>query len=205
MAQPTNIYILRLQCGKFYIGRSQHPMKRYDEHVRGEGSAWTKKYPPINVERIVSNVSPFEEDRYTKEYMSQYGIENVRGGAYCDVELDDFQVEALQIEIWGANNKCIRCGRGGHFVKDCYASKDVNGLWITTSQSDSDSEYDSEDYVWACRKCDKEFSDEDICDKHESRCRGNYLVVTPPITHPATTTTQCYSCGKLGHYARDCN
>ena len=198
----TNIYILRLEGGRFYIGKSNNPMKRYEEHLRGEGAAWTRRYRPVGVERIVSQVSPFEEDRYTKEYMSAHGIDNVRGGSYCDVELDDFQREALQVEIWSANNKCIRCGRGGHFVRDCYAARDVNGEVIGCSSS---SPSDSDEMVWVCEKCDREFSDEEVCVVHERHCRGNYLVVTPSSGIPATRTTRCYSCGKWGHYARDCD
>jgi cellular nucleic acid-binding protein len=205
MAQPsqTNIYILRLEGGKYYIGKSNNPMKRYEEHLRGEGSAWTKKYRPVGVERIVSNTSSFDEDKYTKEYMSKYGIENVRGGSYCEIKLDDFQIEALQVEIWGANNKCKRCGRSGHFVKDCYATFDVNGYRIDgdsdSSGSESDSDYDSDDIVWACGKCDKEFSDEETCDRHEHHCRGNYMVISQQ-----DNSFRCYCCGKTGHYARNC-
>jgi predicted GIY-YIG superfamily endonuclease len=189
----TNIYILRLEGGKYYVGKSKDPMKRYQEHLRGEGSAWTKRYKPIGVDRIVSQANSFDEDRYTKEYMSKYGIENVRGGSYCEIELDNFQIETLQIEIWGANNKCKRCGRSGHFIKNCYARKDVNGMELNYD-SETDSEYDSEDYVWACRTCEKEFSDEETCDRHELSCRP----------HPSSSS-RCYRCGKIGHYARHCS
>jgi len=195
----TNIYILRLEGGRFYVGKSHNPMKRYEEHVRGEGSAWTRRYRPVGVERIVSQASPFDEDRYTKEYMSLHGIDNVRGGSYCDVELDDFQREALQVEIWAANNKCTRCGRGGHFVRDCYAGRDVNGV-VISGDSETDSEYESEDMVWACGKCDKEFLDEEVCDRHVEHCRGNYMVVS----HFDALQARCYCCGKIGHVARDC-
>ena len=48
----TNIYILRLEGGKYYVGKSDNPTKRYQEHLNGSGSAWTKKYPPISVLEI---------------------------------------------------------------------------------------------------------------------------------------------------------
>ena len=117
----TNIYILRLQGGKYYIGKSDNPMKRYQEHIDGNGSIWTRKYKPINVITIIENASPFDEDKYTKEYMAKYGIENVRGGTYTSIQLDSIQLETIEREIRGAHDKCTRCGRVGHFARDCYA------------------------------------------------------------------------------------
>ncbi len=95
----THIYILRLEGGKFFIGSSKNPMKRYEEHVRGEGGAWTKQHRPLGVERIVSQANVLDEDRYTKQYMTEYGIDAVRGGSYRDVELTREQQETLQQEF----------------------------------------------------------------------------------------------------------
>ena len=122
----TNIYILKLKDRKYYVGKSDNPMARYQEHLNGTGSAWTNRYKPVTVEKIIQNASNFDEDKYTKEYMAQYGIDNVRGGTYVSLELDDFQKEILNREIWGAQNKCTRCGRLGHFINDCFAKSDIN-------------------------------------------------------------------------------
>jgi predicted GIY-YIG superfamily endonuclease len=123
----TNIYVLRLEGGRYYVGKTDNFERRKQEHLNGTASAWTKKYKPVAVEEIIRNTSPFDEDRYTKEYMSKYGMDRVSGGSYVKVELDDFQKEALNMEIWGAKNKCTQCGRAGHFVKDCYATTDASG------------------------------------------------------------------------------
>lgn len=123
----TNIYILRLKDGKYYVGKSDDPMKRYEEHIKGKGSSWTQCYKPIGLVKIIPNVSSFEEDKITKEYMSKYGIDNVRGGSYVSHELDDIQEEALRREIWGAKDCCTICGRKGHFAKNCYAKTDIEG------------------------------------------------------------------------------
>ena len=123
----TNIYILRLQGGRFYVGKSADTARRYQEHLAGTASAWTRKYKPVALERVITNASPFDEDKYTKELMAKHGIDKVRGGAYVTEALEDFQEEALRREIWGAGDKCTLCGRAGHFVKDCYARTDVEG------------------------------------------------------------------------------
>jgi predicted GIY-YIG superfamily endonuclease len=121
----TNIYILKLRSGKYYVGKSANPMERYQQHLDGKGSAWTKKYKPVSLEKVISNVSPFDEDKYTKEYMKKHGIENVRGGAYVTEKLDEVQEESLKRELWAATDKCTRCGRGGHFVSTCHAMTEI--------------------------------------------------------------------------------
>ena len=124
------IYILRLKAGKYYIGKTKNVDKRWTEHTAGCGSGWTKKYPPVSLVKSVVSTSQFDEDRYVKEYMGKYGIENVRGGTYSNVVLDANCIAVLEKEIRHSNNLCVRCGRGTHFVKDCYATTDSDGMVI---------------------------------------------------------------------------
>ena len=121
----TNIYILKLINSKYYVGKTSNIEKRFQVHLNGSGSFWTKIHKPIEIEKIIPNASPYDEDRYTKEYMGIYGINNVRGGSYVTKELDENQVALLQKEIWGAQNLCFKCG-GNHFVKDNYKESTVN-------------------------------------------------------------------------------
>jgi predicted GIY-YIG superfamily endonuclease len=121
----TSIYILRLENGKYYVGKSDNPYKRYQEHLEGRGSAWTRQNRPVEVVRFIQGASSFDEDKYTKEYMARYGVENVRGGSYSSVRLDGIQKEALERELRGAQDACMRCGRPGHFARDCYARTEI--------------------------------------------------------------------------------
>jgi len=136
----TNVYVLRLQGGHYYVGKSDDVIARYQHHLDGKGSAWTKKYPPIQLVESKDDVSPFEEDKVTKEYMAKYGIDKVRGGSYCQVDLSEFHTEALKMELWGASDCCTQCGRKGHFVKDCRAKKDVMGHTIEYEDSSEEDE-----------------------------------------------------------------
>ena len=123
----TNIYILKLKNNKYYIGKTNDIEKRFLEHMSGNGSLWTQINKPIKIEKVIPNASKYDEDRYVKEYMYKYGIDNVRGGTYVTEELDEIARYSLQKELWGANDCCTQCGRKGHFVKDCKYNTDVNG------------------------------------------------------------------------------
>lgn len=141
--------------------------------------------------KTITNVSPFEEDKTTKEYMSKYGIDNVRGGSYCDMKLSDFHINALQMEIWGAKDLCTKCGRKGHWIKDCYAKTDICGYAI--ADSDSDSNGDGDEAKWECEYCDRTFTTKFGCMIHEKSCK-----------EPRGASSSCYRCGRTGHYSSAC-
>lgn len=113
------IYILQLEDNKFYIGKTENPQFRLNNHFNFNGSAWTKKYKPLKVLKIIPDCNNFDEDRYTKEYMSKKGINNVRGGTYCKIKLDNDEIELLKKEINGANDCCYICGSNQHFATNC--------------------------------------------------------------------------------------
>jgi predicted GIY-YIG superfamily endonuclease len=186
----TNIYILSLIGGRYYVGKSNNVIERYQQHIDGDGSSWTKLYKPISIIKVIENASPFEEDKITKEYMSKYGIDKVRGGSYVGVELDDFQLETLQMEIWAANDLCTQCGRAGHFVKDCYAKTDVLGNEIIYEELSDDESIDE----WQCEYCNKTFKTEIHCENHENICKQKY----------SKKRIVCYRCGRDSHYSSDC-
>ena len=60
------IYILKLEGGKYYIGKSANVERRFADHMSGNGSAWTRKHPPIKIEKVIKNISNFDEDKFTK-------------------------------------------------------------------------------------------------------------------------------------------
>jgi len=119
MEENLFIYVLRLENNKYYVGKTKDLLKRLDSHKNGSASNWTKKYKPIFVERVIERASIFDEDKYTKEYMNKYGIDNVRGGAYVMEILSDDQINLLLREITAANDCCIKCGMKGHFISNC--------------------------------------------------------------------------------------
>lgn len=114
------IYALELQNGKYYIGRTSDLERRLDEHQHSNYScAWVKEYPMVRVIEAYSNCDAFDEDKLVKVYMYRYGIRNVRGGAYTQVQLHEYQYRALKNELYSASGQCFRCGQAGHYLSNC--------------------------------------------------------------------------------------
>jgi cellular nucleic acid-binding protein len=119
----VHIYILKLSNGKWYIGKTTNLDRRVDEHINGNGAEWCKIHPMIGVEESYPDSDDFDEDKYVKKYMSLYGIDNVRGGSYSQINLSIEQQNLLKSEIFGATNKCFSCGSNDHFINECTQTK----------------------------------------------------------------------------------
>ena len=114
--RKLNIKIKILVCGykikkRKYVGLTQNPHKRFNDHFNGKGAKWTKRYPPIKVIKIISDCDNFDEDKYTIMYMSEYGINNVRGGSFCQVCLSNDSIKTISRMIKGSTDKCFMCGK----------------------------------------------------------------------------------------------
>jgi len=115
----TNIYVLKLMNNKYYVGKTKYINNRMLDHFSNNGSAWTKKYKPMEILQIYKNCDELDEDKYTIKYMSKYGINNVRGGIYCRLNLNHNEKEIIRRTICGMNNSCYKCGSKDHFVNEC--------------------------------------------------------------------------------------
>ena len=113
------IYILQLENNKYYVGKTNKPSFRLSDHFSSNGSIWTKKYKPISVLELIPNCDNYDEDKYTIKYMEKYGINNVRGGSFCDIKLSDSNIVTLNQIITSVTDKCYICGNAGHYAKEC--------------------------------------------------------------------------------------
>lgn len=129
----TIIYALKCEQNKYYIGKTNKTANdRFKEHVSSHidgnqlGSSWTAKYKPICILESHVQKTLFDEDNLTKSYMIKYGIDNVRGGSYAQIELPSYKKKALNDEIGTINNTCFKCGANDHFAKDCLQNNGKN-------------------------------------------------------------------------------
>lgn len=115
----SKLYVLELKGGKYYVGKTDDPSRRYEEHKSGKGSEWTKLHKPVKMLETRQIKSSEDETAVTKELMKKHGVDNVRGGAFCQRELPSYVKKTLELEQRGNTDSCFKCGKKGHFAKDC--------------------------------------------------------------------------------------
>lgn len=185
--QMVSIYILKLENDKYYIGKTNDVNARLLEHLECDGSAWTKKYKPIRVLKVINNASHFDEDKYTKEYMSKYGIDNVRGGTYVKEKLDPVEIKTLQKEIWASTNCCTRCGRKSHFIAECNAKTDINNVIIDDPKQKNN-----------------KWSSDESSESSSEESNKNRKYYHKKFVNNQKKQTKCYRCKRPGHFADNC-
>ena len=116
------IYVLQCEKNKYYVGKTTNLSLRLKAHFEGNGCIFTSSYKPLQLIEFHPLSHSFDEDTTVKIYMLKYGIDNVRGGSYSQIQLHRYQIALLQKEIHTAVNGCFKCGERGHVARTCTSS-----------------------------------------------------------------------------------
>ena len=213
------IYVLKLEQEKYYIGKTNNPQFRLDNHFTSNGSEWTKLYKPVFLLELRPNCDDYDEDKVTRQYMDKYGIENVRGGSFVSIKLNKSTIDHLQQMSNGTNNKCFTCGCIGHFTNNCTNKKEKKQNTNRTTQYINEDlneyicdYYDSDDYEEVEYKPNNTYKS-NIIHKPTVIYKPNIIhrpnvFFKPNIIHSPTViyknNNKCFRCGRTGHYATSC-
>jgi predicted GIY-YIG superfamily endonuclease len=114
-----SLYVLQLSGGKYYVGTTRDIKRRVEEHARGDGSEWTRQHKLVKVIETRRLKDEHDENNTTKDLMKKYGVDNVRGGSYSQVQLPSAYRKALEAELRTSTNACFKCGKQGHYANQC--------------------------------------------------------------------------------------
>jgi len=78
---------------KHYVGKRQEVDARFLIHKNGRRARFTKKYPPLNIKNRKLASCTAHDPKDAEIIMRESGIDNVRGGAYCQPRLPDWQMK----------------------------------------------------------------------------------------------------------------
>lgn len=113
------LYVYELEHGKYYVGKTVNEERRHLEHMLGCGSAWTRLHKPIRKIKTEPLTSQEQETVEVKKLMRVHGIDNVRGGAYSQLELSNSNYNTLFQEFVHDAGLCFKCYGSDHMASNC--------------------------------------------------------------------------------------
>jgi hypothetical protein len=115
------VYVLRLDNDKFYVGESINPKKRIKDHFYGRGTTWTKINKPLrSFDPLTPPQNHLWELTETLRQMNIHGIDNVRGSLFTNPKPFTKSEKVMAAQLYcELNNYCRRCGESNHFASQC--------------------------------------------------------------------------------------
>ncbi len=223
--------MLELESKKIYVGKTTNPKMSIANHFELCGSSWTRKYKPINIIELLPNCDDFDEDKYTLKYMEKYGINNVRGGSFCEIILPKEQISVIAKMISSSTDKCFICGQPGHFASTCPGDPKCKvpmvlpdpactcpGSYFSAHRKSKCVLNKITETVWNFFPDENDMIESIVAEQSlikqtepintqpivQAQLQSQPQTIQQVITNTNTLIHPCQYCGKEGHYASDC-
>jgi predicted GTPase len=126
-SKQEDVYVLELQGGRVYVGKSSNVSRRLQQHMQGYGSEFTKVWKPTGkllprLGDLVGSGDGPERDETLRQMYSR-GVDKVRGWRYCARTLRKQDLEDIKMDLRELGDLCRICGRSGHLAKGCRSKR----------------------------------------------------------------------------------
>jgi hypothetical protein len=134
----SEIYVLELQSGYVYVGKTSNVARRLKQHMDGLGARFTKRFKPTG--RLLARIGTLHgvgdgpERDETLRQMYALGPERVRGWKFCGAKLSIANLREIEENIRELEDLCRKCGRRGHFALRCTNRTDRHGHPLRTNR-----------------------------------------------------------------------
>jgi hypothetical protein len=140
-------FILELEArNKYWVGLYKKPTKELSiliHHAQLQGcQGWFKKWGnPINFKQEAIH-SQSEFLSFLFKIMFKYGIDNVRGGPFVKIMLDNSEIQIIDNCINYNENRCVKCGSKNHITPECSAKTTVDDFELSDIEPSYDTDTD---------------------------------------------------------------
>ena len=103
----TDVYVLKLENGNYYVGKTDRGEKRLKEHVKGRGAEWTKMHKPEKIHAYYRNAGDSGEKKVFNQMVKKYGAKKVRGAHFTKRKASAAELRKMEESV-GLKKKTSR-------------------------------------------------------------------------------------------------
>ena len=117
------VYVLELEDGCYYIGRSKHLQSRLKKHKNGNSVYFVGRHKMLRLEKVFAYENEecdlFDEEAVFFKYCKMYGIDKCRGGRLSGILLNGQDTKTVEDMLKNSSDNCFLCQSPSHWWKSC--------------------------------------------------------------------------------------